>query len=305
VNYALANYEEVTLRQACRTFNLSTSVYRYKPKLRPADIRFQERLLAIAESRPTWGFWKLYHRIRLDGDIINHKRLYRLYRESKLNLRRRTRRRVPKRVKEPLLQPLCPNLTWSMDFMRDSLFHGKPFRAFNVIDDFNREALNITIAQSITSHRVIVELTNLIAWRGKPLRIRVDNGPEFIADALRAWCKDHEIELIFIQAGKPSQNGYIERFNKTFREDILDAHLFDSSKLVQRYANQWMWMYNNERPHESLRNVPPTHFLLKYGKLHSHPHGQREFPTFQQDYYDEFKRERKSNQSQTTTFERS
>jgi putative transposase len=191
-----------------------------------------------------------------------------------------------------------------MDFMRDSLFQGKPFRAFNVIDDFNRESLNITIAQSITSHRVILELTNLIAWRGKPLRIRVDNGPEFIADALRAWCLEHGIELIFIQAGKPSQNGYIERFNKTFREDILDAHLFDTANLVQQYANQWIWMYNNERPHESLGNVPPTHFLLKYGKLHSHPHGQSEFPTFQQDYNDDLKaKRRKSNQSQTATFE--
>jgi putative transposase len=297
---------KLSLRQACVLFNVSTSVYRYKPTIRPADVRFQERLVAIAEARPTWGFWKLYHRIRLDGDVINHKRLYRLYRASKLNMRRKTRRRVPTRVKEPLLQPLCPNLTWSMDFMRDSLFQGKPFRAFNVIDDFNRESLNITIAQSITSHRVILELTNLIAWRGKPLRIRVDNGPEFIAESLRQWCLENGIELTFIQKGKPSQNGFIERFNKTFREDILDAHLFDSAATVQRFANDWIWMYNNERPHESLKNTPPAPFLLKYGKLHPHPQGQSEFPTFQQDKYNNQTKEKvKTLKSITSTFERS
>ena len=169
--------------------------------------------------------------------------------------------------------------------MRDSLFHGKPFRAFNVIDDFNREALNITLAHSITSERVIRELEQLIAWRGKPQSIRVDNGPEFIAQCLETWSKreNRNIELLFIQKGKPSQNGYIERFNKTYREDVLDAYLFDSHELAQSITDEWLWMYNNERPHESLNNLPPRQFLLKYGKLHTHPLGQEEFPTFQQD----------------------
>jgi putative transposase len=170
-----------------------------------------------------------------------------------------------------------------MDFMRDSLFQGKPFRSFNVIDDFNREALNITIAKSITASRVIEELNNLIGWRGQPEKIRVDNGPEFIAHALNQWCESFTppIELVFIQKGKPSQNGYIERFNKTFREDILDFLLFESISQAQAYANEWMWMYNNERPHQSLNNLPPTQFLLKYGKLHL-PDKEEEFPTFQQ-----------------------
>ena len=106
-----------------------------------------------------------------------------------------------------------------------------------------------------------------------------------IADALETWCKhdSRQIELLFIQKGRPSQNGYIERFNKTFREDILDAHLFDAPAQVQQMANDWIWMYNNERPHESLDNLSPAQFLLKYGKLHPHPRGQDEFPTFQQD----------------------
>ena len=281
----MEKYPELSLRQACMLFCLSTAVYRYKRVERTQDDYFFTRLASLAETRPTWGFWKLYHRMRQDGDLMNHKRLYRIYCLAKLNMRRTTRKRIPTRVKAPLLQPLCPNQSWSMDFMRDSLFHGKPFRAFNVIDDFNREALNITLARSITSERVIRELEQLISWRGKPQSIRVDNGPEFIAQVLKDWCshEDRGIDLVFIQKGKPSQNGYIERFNKTYREDVLDAYLFDSKELAQAITNEWLWMYNNERPHEALNNLPPTKFLLKYGKLHPHPLGQQEFPTFQQD----------------------
>lgn len=239
----------------------------------------------LAEIRPTWGFWKQFHWLRNQGEHVNHKKLWRIYKAARLSMRRKTRKRIAERIKRPLVQPLCPNLTWSMDFMRDSLFHGKPFRAFNVIDDFNRESLTITIAKSITSERVIAELEQLSQWHGLPEKIRVDNGPEFIADALSNWCKhpSRNIQLLFIQKGKPSQNVYIERFNKTFREDILDAHLFDDPKQVQQMANEWIWIYNNDRPHESLGNITPAQFLLKYGKLHAHPRGQHEFPTFQQD----------------------
>lgn len=281
----MSKFEKVSFRQACRTFQFSTSSYRYHPKKKDGDQEVHEALVSIAEKRPTWGFWKMYHKLRLDGIKLNHKRIYRLYKEARLNKRRKARRRVAKRIKLPLLQPLMPNLHWSMDFMRDSLFQGKPFRSFNVIDDFNREALNITVAKSITSERVIDELKRLIEWRGKPEKIRVDNGPEFIAEALKQWCDHPErnIELVYIQKGKPNQNGYIERFNKTFREDILDSYLFEDLQDAQEYANNWIYMYNNERPHESLNNLPPTMFLLKYGKLHGSFKRQNEFPTFQQD----------------------
>lgn len=281
----MSAYEDLSLRQACKTFNISTSVYKYKPLNRADDISLYNRLVAMAEKWPTWGFWKLNSRLRLEGCAINHKRVYRLYKKARLHLRRRTRKRVPLRIKQPLLQPLMPNLNWSMDFMRDTLWIGKPFRTFNIIDDFNREALNITVAKSITSERVVKELNQLVEWRGLPQSIRVDNGPEFIAQALKDWCEDpiRKIELIFIQKGKPSQNGYIERLNKTFREDVLDAYQFEQVAQAQVYANEWMWMYNNERPHESLNNLPPNKFLLKYGKLHAHPRGYTGFPTFQQD----------------------
>jgi len=237
----------------------------------------------MAQIHKRWGFWMMYHRLRAQGHGWNHKRVYRLYTQLHLNLRRKSKQRLPARSKEPLLQPLYPNLTWSMDFMEDRLDNGIKFRSFNIIDDFNRECLNITLDTSINSRRVIRQLEELIAWRGKPLCLRVDNGPEFLAGVLQQWCKDNGVELKFIQKGKPSQNAYIERFNRSYREEVLDSFSFGSLSQARAFTQAWLWVYNNERPHKSLGYRTPVAFLLKYGKLHAHPQGQREFPTFQQD----------------------
>ena len=167
--------------------------------------------------------------------------------------------------------------------MHDVLNNGVKFRTFNVIDDFNREGLNITVGTSITSKRVIRELEKLIEWRGKPDCLRVDNGPEFIAQALELWADANSIELKFIPKGKPHKNGYVERFNRSYREEVLDNYLFDNIKQGQMLATAWLWTYNNERPHSSLKYHTPASFLLKYGKLHMPDYPSQEFPTFQQD----------------------
>ena len=126
-------------------------------------------------------------------------------------------------------------------------------------------------------------MNELIEWRGNPKYLRVDNGPEFIAHALQQWCDDNDINLKFIQKGKPSQNGYVERFNRTFREEVLDSFSFDSLNQARLFTQAWIWMYNNERPHKSLGYRTPVKFLLKYGKLHLPEYHNKEFPTFQQD----------------------
>ena len=166
--------------------------------------------------------------------------------------------------------------------MQDSLASGKKFRTLNVIDDFNREALSIVIDTSLSSKRVIRELSQLIEWRGAPQQIRVDNGPEFIAYALAEWCEEQGIHLNFIQPGKPSQNGFVERFNRSYREEILDAHWFTSLEEVRQLTHQWIGIYNHDRPHEALGNLSPRRFLLKYGKVGD------DFPTFQQDQFYQF-----------------
>lgn len=266
---------KISLRQACRLFIISSSVYYYCPK-RKDDNEVIEQLCILSELHRNWGFWMMYHRLRKLGFKWNHKRVYRIYTAMRLNLRNKRKKRLPARVKAPLLCPIGPNITWSLDFMHDTLASGKAIRTLNVIDDFNREALSITVDTSLPAQRVIRELEKLIEWRGKPEKIRSDNGPEFIATVMKDWCEIQHIEWAYIQPGKPTQNSLIERFNRTFREDVLDSYMFGNLSEARKYANAWVWMYNNVRPHSSLGQLTPTEFLLKYGKL-------SEFPTFQQD----------------------
>jgi putative transposase len=270
----------MSLRQACILFCISTSVFYYQAK-RKADDEIIDQLSSLAESHRTWGFWMMYHRLRKLQHIWNHKRVYRVYTLMRLNLRNKRKKRLPARVKEPLLCPVYPNVTWSLDFMHDTLASGKTLRTLNVIDDFNREVLSITVDTSLPSQRVIRELETLVDWRGRPDAIRSDNGPEFISLALSDWCEINGISWIYIQPGKPTQNSLIERFNRTFRQDVLDSYMFDNLAELRKYAQAWAWMYNNERPHAALGYKTPVEFLLKYGKLSAL--NQRQFPTLQQD----------------------
>lgn len=267
----------LSLRQGCRIVRLSSSVYYYEPKPK-SDDEIIDQLQKLAEAHPTYGFKKMFHMLRHQGFGWNHKRVYRIYVQLGMNMRRKRKRRLPARVKDPLVWPIGPNLTWSMDFVHDRFIHGRSFRTLNIIDDFNREILNIVIDTSISSKRVVRELTQLTDWRGKPARIRVDNGPEFLAIVMEQWCREQGIELLFIRPGKPTENSYVERFNRTYREEVLSAWLIESLDQIKAITQEWIWHYNHHRPHESLGNLSPWQFLLKYGKV-------SDFPTFQQDQF--------------------
>ncbi|WP_344675368.1 IS3 family transposase [Sphingobacterium kyonggiense] len=170
---------------------------------------------------------------------------------SDLNCRK-VRRRLPARVKQPLSIPERPLKTWSLDFMSDVLTNKRKFRTLNIIDDFNKQAIAIEVAHSMPANKVTYLLERIIKEQGKPSRFRTDNGPEFISREFRDWCAGKEIEIQYIQPGRPMQNGYIERFNRTFRESILDAYLFEDTQQVQILAEEWIQDYNYRRPHESL-----------------------------------------------------
>ena len=251
--------KQVSVRQACKLVSLPRSVYRYQRKPKD-DKALIDALEELVKRHPTIGFWKCYYRLRRKGYSCNHKKLYRVYTLLKLNVRRKIKRRLPQRIKQPLMVPEGLNRSWSMDFMSDSLVDGRRFRLLNIIDDYNRESLWIEIDTSLPSRRVIRVLERLLELRGKPLRIRVDNGPEFISDLLKLWCEEHNIEILFIQPGKPVQNAFIERNNGSIRRELLDAYHFFALQEVRMMAEEWRQDYNAERPHETLGNVPPLEY---------------------------------------------
>lgn len=212
------------------------------------------------ERHPSWGFWKCYDRLRLDGHRWNHKRTWRVYCAMKLNLPRRKKRRVPVREPQSLDVPAQPNVIWSLDFMSDALYGGRRFRTLNVLDEGVREALKIVIDTSIPSGRLVRELEQRVIWRGRPQAIRCDNGPEICAQAFVDWCRYQGIEIRYIQPGKPNQNAFIERFNKTYRQEVLDAYLFRSLNEVRTLTAEWLRTYYEYRPHESPGRIPPAMF---------------------------------------------
>ncbi len=209
------------------------------------------------------GFWQCCYRLWNKDYHWNHKRIYRVYTDLKLNIRRRAKKRLPVRVKQPLSVPTAPNQVWSIDFMSDSLADGRMFRLLNIIDDFNRESLAMEVDTSLPSLRVIRVLTRLIAERGCPANIRCDNGPEFISHKLEEWC-NHEsrrISLQFIQPGRPMQNSYVERKNGSIRRELLNTYLFSSLDEVRILSEEWRLDYNTERPNKALGYLPSIKYV--------------------------------------------
>ena len=249
-------------RQACRTVQVSRCAYRH-PAKKSTDEPIAQELRQLAERQPRWGCDKMTDYLRNQGHIWNHKRIRRVYRAMALHLKRKPKKRLPARAAQTLVVPAQANQTWSLDFMSDALSNGRTFRTLNVIDDYNREALWIEVDTSLPAERVVRVLEQLLDWRGQPARIRMDNGPELISQRLESWAKEKQIELLHIQPGKPAQNAYIERFNRTFREDVLDANLFNDLQEVRYITENWLEEYNTIRPHEAFQGLPPRQFALQ------------------------------------------
>lgn len=250
---------QISIARACSIIGLDRSGYYYAPVR--DDSAVEEKLRQYAARLPTRGCPEYTKRIRREGINWNHKRIERVYVKLGMNKRRRKiRRRLPNPEKLPLLQPIAANITWSADFMEDRLENGRKVRILNIIDDYNREALLCHASFSFPSEKVVELVKRTIDWYGRPATIRTDNGTEFIAKAFEGFCSDSSINHQRIQKGKPMQNGYCERFNRAFREDVLDAYIFENLAQVQALADAWKEDYNNHHPHSSLGNCTPIEF---------------------------------------------
>lgn len=253
----------ISIRLACVIYGISETCYRYRAKQGGENVEVADWLLRLTQANRRWGFGLCFLYLRnVKGYGWNHKRVYRIYRELELNLRIKPRRRIKRNYPGELDVPTAPNQVWSMDFMSDTLIDGRTFRTFNVLDDYNREGLGVEVDLSLPSARVIRSLEQIIEWRGKPAAIRCDNGPEYLSQTLVEWANQQRITLLYIQPGKPNQNAYIERFNRTARHEWLDMHQFESVAHAQLLATQWLWQYNNERPHMAIGGVPPRQLLM-------------------------------------------
>lgn len=254
--------DSVSIRLACETFSISERCYRYQMKLCSENQQIADWLLKLTTTYKKWGFGLCFLYLRnVKGFLWNHKRVYRIYRELELNLRIKPRNRIKRPYPGELSEPTAPNQVWSMDFMADQLSNGRSFRTFNVLDDYNREGLGIEVDFSLPAARVTRALDQIIEEKGKPAALRCDNGPEYVSQTLIDWASERRITLLYIQPGKPTQNAYIERFNRTARHEWLDMHSFSSIAHAQLLATQWLWQYNNERPNMGLGGITPKQKL--------------------------------------------
>ena len=243
-------------RRACGLVGITRSSHRYRHRRRD-DRELRERLHQLAYQRQRFGYRRLGALLRREGMLVNHKRIYRLYRAEGLVVRRRQRKRVASTSRAMPPAPRQANERWSLDFMADSLASGRPFRTINIVDDYTRECLAIEVDTSLPGTRVVRVLEALHRDRGTPPRIVLDNGPELTSQALDQWAAGHGLLLDFIEPGKPIQNAYIESFNGKFRDECLNQHWFGSLAEARAIIEAWRQDYNQQRPHSALGYATP------------------------------------------------
>jgi putative transposase len=247
----------ISVRRTCQEVNMSRTSYYYAPVQNNDGI--EEQLLELANKHTKYGYWKLYQKLRQQGVKVNHKKVLRLYSKNKLKLRIKSRKKL-KVIRQPLATPTQVQKVWALDFTHDSLANGSKIRSLNIVDLCSSRAVNIYVDRNINSYKVIDILEQLKLEQGLPEMIRSDNGREFRCKLVQDWARDNNVHWDFIQPGKPMQNGYCERFNGTFRYEVLDAYIFDSLAEARTIIKNWLYEYNYERPHTRLHGLTPMQY---------------------------------------------
>jgi putative transposase len=266
----MANYIRkhcnLSITKSCQFLNLSRADYYRENQRNSVNDEIASVLKTLASRHKRWGCDKMIAYLKNEGKLWNHKRIRRIYNKLELNIRVKPKRHFAKISPERLFQPIYKNVCWSIDFMSDALIGGIKFRTLNVIDDYHRKAIGIAIAFSMPAKYVTDQLDRWCQCYGYPEMIRTDNGPEFVSIHFQNWAKQRKIELRHIQPGKPAQNGFVERFNRTYRGDVLDANQFFSLQEVISITEEWILEYNTIRPHQALNNLPPEIFAMNREK---------------------------------------
>ena len=252
-------------RKACKLVNLHRSVGRYAPK-ENKDGQLRERIISHAHQRKRFGYRRLHILLKKEGVKVNHKKVYRIYKESSLKVLKRGSRKRALGSRTPLAALGKPNGRWSLDFVSDALSDGRRIRILTIVDDFTRESLKMVVDTSLNGMRVARELSELISEKGAPEAILSDNGTEFTSHAILKWSQENEINWQYIQPGKPMQNGYIESFNGKLRDECLNENWFLSLQEAKQIIERWRLDYNLERPHTSLKGMSPQQFLNSLNK---------------------------------------
>jgi len=259
----LREHFQMSERRACSVLAADRKMIRYVSR-RPPETELRERLRDLANERRRFGYRRLFILLRREGEASGINRIYRLYREEGLGVRKRKGRKRAIGVRAPILVEARPNARWSLDFVHDQMANGRRFRILNVVDDITHECLASIPDTSISGHRVARELTALIERRGRPGMIVSDNGTELTSHAIFAWAKDQRIEWHYIMPGKPMQNGYVESFNGKMRDELLNETLFFSLDQAREAIAAWVEDYNTERPHSSLAYETPAAYAAKF-----------------------------------------
>ena len=248
---------EVSERRACSTLGADRTSVRYRSR-RPSDALARTRLRALAAVRRRFGYRRLHILLAREGIVMNHKKFRRLYREERLQVRRRGGRKRALGTRAPIALPQGPNQRWSLDFLSDAFADGRRFRILAIVDDFTRECLALVADTSLPGLRVVRELNTLIAVRSRPAMCLSDNGTELTGTAILRWSQETRIAWHYIAPGKPQQNAFIESFNARLRDELLNETLFTSLSHVREVLATWKEDYNTVRPHSALGTLPPA-----------------------------------------------
>lgn len=254
----------VSERRACRLAGLSRDAFRHPPLPSAETLALSEKIVDLARVRRRFGYRRIHDLLRPEFPDVNHKKVYRLYREADLAVRRRKKVKRPASEQHRLVAAHAVNEVWSIDFVYDSLASGRRLKCLTIADDFSRECVDIAVDHGMGGHYVIRVLDQAALFRGYPRAIRTDNGPEFTSRAFMAWAQSHHIEHLLIEPGKPMQNGYIESFNGKFRDECLNEQWFSTLTEARAVIAEWRRDYNEVRPHSSCKRMPPAKYAAQH-----------------------------------------